>query len=407
MNKTKRFILSIFLLTFVFYTLSGWCGEPVHLVILHINDTHGKLLSYDSESSKDIGGIARIATEIKEIKAENKNTLVLHAGDDLSRGDLITTCFGGEANMLAMDSIGFDAYTPGNGDFYYGVNNLVKQTSLMKFPTLLANIVYKDEKPIFPPYMIKEIAGIRIAILGLGYIHEEHPSSRMLKLNNPIMVAQKYIPILREKSDMIIALTHIGLGADKLLAEKVPDIDVIVGGHTHSLLEKPMMVTRSKGKGDVVIVQAGDYGQFLGKLDLYLRADDSGKYKVVKADETLIPINNKIKDDEEVTQILKPYTDKLSEVLFISKVAITKKETGNLIAEAVRSQTGSDIAMLDIESVQNGIKEGDVTLAKIYAIHPWRNRLLMFELTGEQIKRALSEKDAIVSGFNYRNTKFL
>ena len=80
---------------------------------------------------------------------------------------------------------------------------------------------------------------------------------------------------------------------------------------------------------------------------------------------------------------------------------------GNLIAEAVRSQTGSDIAMLDIESVQNGIKEGDVTLAKIYAIHPWRNRLLMFELTGEQIKRALSEKDAIVSGFNYRNTKFL
>ena len=74
---------------------------------------------------------------------------------------------------------------------------------------------------------------------------------------------------------------------------------------------------------------------------------------------------------------------------------------GNLIAEAVRSQTGSDIAMLDIESVQNGIKEGDVTLAKIYAIHPWRNRLLMFELTGEQIQRALSEKDAIVSGFSY------
>jgi len=206
----------------------------------------------------------------------------------------------------------------------------------------MANIVYKkDDKLIFQPYVIKEIGGIRVAILGLGYIQEEHPSSKLLKLLDPIIVAKKYIPILRDKSDIIIALTHIGIGADFL------------------------------------------------------------------ADETLIPINNKIKDDEDVTQLLKPYSDKLSEVLFTSKVAITKKEMGNLIAEAVRSQTGSDIAMLDIESVQNGIKEGDVTLAKIYAIHPWRNRLLMFELTGEQIKRALSEKDAIVSGFNYRNTKFL
>ena len=398
----KSFILSIFFFAFIFTVLSGWCAEPIHLVILHINDTHGKLLSYDTESSKDIGGIARIATEIKEIRAENKNTLVLHAGDDLSRGDMVTSCFGGEANMLAMESAGYDAYTPGNGDFYFGVNNLIKQTSLVKFPTLMANIVYKkDEKLIFQPYVIKEIGGIRVAILGLGYIHEEHPSSKLLNLLDPITVAKKYIPILRDKSDIIIALTHIGIGADFLLAGKVPEIDVIVGGHTHNLLEKPMMIPRLKGKGSVVIVQAGELGQYLGRLDLDIKADESGKYEVIKADETLIPINNKIKDDEEVTQILKPYTDKLSEVLFTSKVVITKKEMGNLIAETVRSQTGSDIAMLDIESVQNGIKEGDVTLAKIYAIHPWRNRMLMLELTGEQIKRALSEKDTYVSGFSY------
>jgi 2',3'-cyclic-nucleotide 2'-phosphodiesterase (5'-nucleotidase family) len=398
----KSFKLSIFFFVFIFAVLSGWCGEPIHLVILHVNDTHGKLLSYDTESSKDIGGIARIATEIKEIRAENKNTLVFHAGDDLSRGDMITSCFGGEANMLAMESAGYDAYTPGNGDFYFGVNNLIKQTSLVKFPTLMANIVYKkDDKLIFQPYVIKEIGGIRVAILGLGYIHEEHPSSKLLKLLDPITVAKKYVPILQEKSDIIIALTHIGIGADFLLAGKVPEIDVIVGGHTHTLLEKPMMIPRLKGKGSVVIVQAGELGQYLGRLDLDIKVNESGKYRVVKADETLIPINNKIKDDEDITQILKPYKDKLSEVLFTSKATITKKEMGNLTAEAVRTQTGSDIAMLDIGSIQSGLKEGDVTLEKIYEIHPWRNRVLMFELTGEQIQRALSEKDAIVSGFSY------
>jgi len=398
----KSFILSIFFFVFIFAVLSGWCAEPIHLVILHINDTHGKLLPYNTESSKDIGGIARIATKIKEIRTENKDTLVLHAGDDFSRGDMVTSCFGGEVNMLAMESAGYDAYTPGNGDFYFGINNLIKQTSLVKFPTLMANIVYKkDDKLIFQPYVIKEIGGIRVAILGLGYIHEEHPSSKLLKRLDPITVAKKYIPILQEKSDIIIALTHIGIGADLLLAGKVPEIDVIVGGHTHNLLEKPMMIPRLNGKGSVVIVQAGELGQYLGRLDLDVKADESGKYEVIKADETLIPINNKIKNDEDIAQILKPYTDKLSEVLFISKVAITKKEMENITAEAVISQTGSDIAMLDIESVQNGVKEGNVTLAKIYAIHPWRNRLLMFELTGEQIKRALSEKDAIVSGFSY------
>jgi len=399
MNR-KRLILPIFFI-FLFFVLSGWCAEPVHLVILHVNDTHGRLFPYDLEITKDIGGIARMATQIKEIRADNKNTLVLHAGDDFSRGDPVTSCFGGEANMMAMEAVGYDAFTPGNGDFYFGVNNLIKQTSLVKFPTLLANVVYKDKKMIFQPYIIKEIDGIRIAILGLGYIDKKHPACQTLKLNDPIIVAQEYIPILRGKSDVIIALTHIGLGADKLLAEKVPDIDVIVGGHTHNLLVKPMMVPRSNGDGNVVVVQAGDYGQFLGRLDLYIQSDESGKCKVVKADETIIPIDNKIKEDEGIVQLLKRYSDMLSEVLFNSKIKVSNNEMGKLVAEVVRVQTDSDFALLDIGSIQIGIKAGDVTLADVYKIHPWRNRVLIFKLTGKQIKRVLSEKDVFVSGLSY------
>ena len=186
--------LAIFL-SFIFYA----CGEtePIHLVILHSNDTHGNLIAYDKENQ--IGGIAKTATLIKQIKDENKDsTLVLHAGDELSRGDDLTTCFGGEVNMLAMEMMGYDAFTPGNGDFYFGIQNLVKQTALVKFPILHANVVYKDtNKLIFQPYIIKEINGVKIGILGIGVIREEHPSSRNLKLLDPINVAKEIIPELQ------------------------------------------------------------------------------------------------------------------------------------------------------------------------------------------------------------------
>jgi 5'-nucleotidase/UDP-sugar diphosphatase len=359
----NRLILSVItlaiFLSFIFYANGE--TKPIHLVILYSNDTHGNLIVYDKINQ--IGGIAKTATLIKQIKDENKdNTLVLHAGDELSRGDELTASFGGEVNMRAMEMMGYDAFTPGNGDFYFGIQNLIKQTSLVKFPILQANVVYKDtNKRIFQPYVIKEISGIKIGILGLGVIREKHPLSQNLKLLDPINVAKEIIPELQEKSDIIIALTHIGIGADVLLEEKVPQIDIIVGGHTHIKLGKPMMVPRKNGSGEVIIVQAGKYTQFLGKLDIYLEKTTADHYKIVKSEGRLIPIDKNVKEDEIIATFLKQYSEKLSQIRYTPKTDIVSSGTsdspmGKFLAEAIKIKTNSDVSLLDLGSAQSGAK---------------------------------------------------
>ena len=383
--------------------------KPIHIVILHSNDTHGNLIAYDK--TNQVGGIARTATLIKQIKNENKdNTLVLHAGDELSRGDEITVCFGGEANMLAIEMMGYDAFTPGNGDFYYGVKNLIKQTSLVKFPILLSNIVYKDtDQRIFQPYIVKEIKGIKFGILGLGIIREDHPSSHNIKQLDPIVVAKKIVPELQKKSDIIIALTHIGIGADILLAQKVPEIDIIVGGHTHNKLDKPMTVPRKNGKGEVIIVQAGEYTQFLGRLDIYVQKNNSNHYEIVQSEGQLISIDGKVQEDKAISEFLEQYSEKLSQTIKTFKEDIPKTDThdspiGKFLAEAVKVETNSDISLLDLGSAQNGIKAGNLTLGDVYKIHPWRNQILIYQLTGEQIQKILTEKGLLVFGCEYEKS---
>lgn len=413
-NRLKIFIILI-IFSLIITVISGLsiesATEPIHLVILHINDPHGKLTPYDENDTKNVGGMTRVATLIKKLKSENpNNTIVLHAGDELSRGDDVTTCFSGESNMLVIEASGFDAFTPGNGDFYSGASNLVKQTSLMKVPVVNANITYKDSgKQIFPSYIIKEINGLRIAILGLGVIREEHPSSRNLKLNDPIQVAKELLPEISGKSDIIIALTHIGLGADVLLAQKCPEIDVIVGGHTHNKLDEPMLVPRKDGDGNVVIVQAGEYTRFLGKLDIDIQKNKSDQYEVVKSDENLITIDSTIKEDEIASAIIEKYSVKLSEVLYTSSIDLPYKGSGDcpigdFVADIVRTHFNSDVALIDRGSVQGGIKKGMVTLRDACKIHPWHNQILIYELTGEQLKDILSEKGAFVSGCDYKKS---
>jgi 2',3'-cyclic-nucleotide 2'-phosphodiesterase (5'-nucleotidase family) len=275
MNNTIKRLLIFYVICFVLFTqvILLWGDEPNHLVILYINDTHGQLMPHDTENTKDVGGIARIAAKIKEIKGANHGpTLVLHAGDELSRGDLLTVYYGGEVNMLAMEAAGFDAFTPGNGDFYFGAGNLIKQTNLVKFPTLHANVVFKENgERLFKPYVIKEIAGIKVAIIGLGVVRVDHPAGLNLNLQDYIATAKELIPNLRNEADLVIALTHIGLDADKALAKEIPQIDIIVGGHSHNQLDRPLRIPRSNGKGDVIVVQAGELGHFLGYLDVELK----------------------------------------------------------------------------------------------------------------------------------------
>ena len=420
----KRFVLFLCLIIFA-QALSIWSDEAereyeygftdvnhVDLVILHINDTHGRLLPFDSEDKKSIGGIARAATLIKQIRNENDGrVLVLHAGDIFSRGDTLTVYYGGEVNLAAMNAMDYDAFTPGNGEFYFGIENLRQQTALVRFPTLLANVVYrKNDKIIFQPYIIKDLAGVKVAILGLGFIREEHPSAWPLILQDPIMVAKKYVPLLRKKADIVVALTHIGLEEDKKLAAEVPQIDIIVGGHSHSQLNTPLRIPESDGKSEVIVVQAGDQGRFLGRLDIQLQKNEESQYHIAKVEGQLLPIDSQIKEDMGINKLLKRYSEPLEEVICTSEVTLTNPDSGaspmgNLVVEALHSETDADVALLDRGAVQGGIEPGDVTVADILRIHPWRNRVLKLTLTRTQLQQILAKYDFLTAGCSFEKVE--
>jgi len=411
---TKQLIICCICFALFIHAISVWSveskSESVDVVILHVNDTHGRLMPFDTKEAKNIGGIARLSTLIKEIRQANKDrTLVLHAGDVFSNGDALTVYYGGEVNMLAMQAIGYDAFIPGNGEFYFGVNNLRQQTALVRFPVLFANVLYKkDGRRIFQPYVIKEIAGVKIAILGLGFIRENHPSAWPLELQDPVVVARKFFPLLRDEVDLVIALTHIGLTEDKRLATEVPQIDIIVGGHSHNQLGMPLRIPRPGGKGDVIIAQAGAGGIFLGRLNVHLRTDKLGKYRVVDVEGKLLPIDSSIKESAGIVKLLKRYSEPLSEVICTSKVALANPSTGNspmgnFVVKALRAATGADVALLDRGAALSEITPGDVTIVDICRIHPWRNRVLKFTLTGAQLQQVLAEQDVLTSGCSYLN----
>jgi len=225
-----------------------------------------------------------------------------------------------------------------------------------------------------------------------------------------IMVAKKYVPLLRREADIVVALTHIGLEQDKKLAAEVPQIDIIIGGHSHNQLDTPLRIPESDGKGEVIVVQAGDYGRFLGRLDIQLQKNEESQYHITKVEGQLLPIDNRIKEDMGINKLLKRYSEPLEEVICTSEVTLTNPDSGaspmgNLVVEILRSKTDADVALLDRGAVQGGIEPGDVTIADILRIHPWRNRVLKLTLTGAQLQQILTKHDILTAGCSFKKVE--
>ena len=409
-QKHRWTICLLILLSAVF---SAGCreGKPpdsVHLVLLHVNDTHGHLFPHDYDKERDVGGAARLAGLIKRIRGEFPGrTLLLHAGDVFSRGGPLTVHSAGGADMLALQAMGFDAMVPGNGEFYTGVGNLKEKAALVDFPVLLAN-VYEQAggESLFPPFVFKDIAGVNVAILGLGFFRDDHPASWSLAAESPVAIASRLVPMLRDRADLVIALTHLGVDNDRILAARVPGIDVIVGGHSHSFFEKPKILP-GPDKKNVVFVEAGIFGTRLGRLDLFMTRNDTGGYTLDRVEGRLIPITAELPDDPEVARLLEELSEPLDEVLCVSHITLDNppqgpSPIGDFLVKAIHDLLPAQAAVLFRPAVQSGILAGPVTLANAYRIHSWRSRVLRLALTGEQLATALGEREVFVSGCEFR-----
>lgn len=202
-----------------------------------------------------------------------------------------------------MNQIGFDFWTLGNGEFYDGIQNLQAMIARVKCKVLCANITTKaDGKPVGLPYVIEQVGPVKVAFLGVSFIHVEHPSSRPLVYGNPIETASRLARELRKQADVVVAITHIGLPEDMKLAAQAPEIDVVIGGHTHLTLPNGVRVPAGDGR-EVLVCQAGAFLHYLGRVDLQLRQAE-GKWKIENMSEKLITLDDKVKMDPAITALI-------------------------------------------------------------------------------------------------------
>lgn len=403
--------------------------EDFTLSVMHTNDTHAHLDS-----------IAKRTTAIKNFRAEKPNSLLLDAGDVFS-GTLYFNKFKGQADLKFMNNLGYDAMTFGNHEFDLGSSPeghqaLVDFIEGANFPFVSTNVNFSGDerfKGLFTDLIssdpkkgkiyngiIKEIDGEKVGIFGLTTAETKDISSPgSVAFENYIEEANKAVKAFEGKGvDKIIALTHIGyddnpaVDNDLMLAESVDGIDLIVGGHSHTQLDQPVVVEENKQgkeKNPTVIVQAYQYSEYLGTVDVEFDINS----KVVKSNGQLVKVADQ-QEDPEAAVMLKDYSEKLKEITNKSigataeseltnprvdsegkGVSVRNSETalGNIItdgmlAKAKKYDDNIIMALQNGGGIRSAIPAGDITVGEVITVLPFGNTLATMSVTGAELKAA-------------------
>jgi len=390
MFQTKR-VKPILIFCFVLLiaaTLAS-CTTQREVRILHINDFHGFADGYKPYGSDEIqGGLAELAARADELRAE-KPTLFLAAGD-MVQGNNWANLFQGKSSIEAMNAMNFDAMVVGNHEFDFGQAILKERIGEANFPVLGANVIGLST---LKPYVMKDLDGLTITVIGVvtgDTPVTTHPKNVTgLQFLPPEDTVTKYVRELRGKSDIVVVLSHLGFSADTDLAKKVDGIDVIVGGHSHTKVEKPALV------GKTFIVQAFEHGKVLGVLDLTV---ENGR--IIQASSRLESIKPIGKENKEVAAIVTRYQRQVDAVmnetvgealadLDGANVRLQETNLGNLVTDVMRNVSGADAAIINGGTIRTSIKQGSIRVSNVYAVVPFDNYIVAIKLTGRQIRDTL------------------
>lgn len=406
--------------------LMGPSYEPdtdYHLTILHTNDHHGRFWRNDDGEY----GMAARKTLIDSIRAEvaaEGGEVLLLSGGDINTGVPESDLQNAEPDFLGMAMLDYDAMAVGNHEFDNPRDVLLQQADWAGFPFLSANIVYKDSgKTLFKPYEMFNVQGYKVAVVGfttedtVKIANPEYMTD--LAFLTPSDVAADLIPELDAKSDLVIAVTHMGHYAngnyggnapgDVTLARSVNGIDVIVGGHSQNPLFEPDV------QNDTLILQAYEWGKYVGRLDLTLRNGEIVDYSY-----DLIPVNllddndelmrTEISEDPAMLAMLTPYQEAGGEALnvvigsangdFIGDRAVVRNEPTNLgvlIARAQRARTNADVGIMNSGGIRADMEGGEISYKDVLTVQPFGNILSYVDFTGAELMNylnAAAEKEA-------------
>jgi 5'-nucleotidase len=256
------------------------------IVVLHLNDSHSRIesLPYSDPNYPNIGGVVRWGAYIDEVRNDNKNVFLFHCGD-IVQGTPYFNVFKGRAEIAIMNYLHFDAACLGNHEFDYGLDTLKRMIETAQFPFVATN--YDFSKTVLngltKEYVILHKNGLKIGIIGLGVQPEgliALGNYKGMKYLDPVETANKTAAYLKEKEgcNLIVCLSHLGyyshekIVGDLILAQQSRNIDIILGGHTHTFMEKPLLVPNLDGK-EVIINQTGDRGIYIGRLDIEMKEE--------------------------------------------------------------------------------------------------------------------------------------
>lgn len=396
-----------------------------NLVILHTNDTHSQLDPNDN----DLGGILRRKVLVDSVRAEQPNVLLIDCGD-MVQGTLYFSIYKGEAEREMMNNLGYDIQILGNHEFDNGIEPLAHEWSLLNADKITSNYDLRDTPldTIFKPYTIKEFAGKRIGFLAInldpkGMIADFNTGG--LKYLDGIKAANSIAWYLKhvERVDEVIALTHVGYDSanpptpsDRDLAQASEDIDIIIGGHSHTTIDPaaaktPEYYVKNAAGDPVLVVQTGSKGLYLGEITLDL---DSMRpsYRLIPVDSRL---DNRI--DSEAAALLAKYRKGVDALKMekIGKMAQEMPHGSHLIVNWVAdvmlekgkelTDRNVDVALVNKGGIRRGLPAGHITKEHILTMLPFDNKLVVMEIKGSDLKAAFDvfaqrNGDGISAGFN-------
>ncbi|PYI50305.1 5'-nucleotidase C-terminal domain-containing protein [Paenibacillus flagellatus] len=369
------------------------------VTLFHTNDVHARV-----ESTKDVNiGYAEMVALVRSYKKEHPNTLLIDAGDTF-HGQTIANLVRGESIVDIMNAAGYDAMAPGNHDFNYGYARLVELSKRAQFPVVSANVKQADGERLLAPYVIKEAGGLKIGFFGLTTpetAYKTHPKNvEGITFADPAAEAKAIVAELKGKVDAIVAIAHLGVdlsSADTSIkvARAVPEIDVILDGHSHTAMEAGRL------EGGVLIAQTGEYLKQIGRVDLTFengkltskKASLITKQQVVEQnvqpDPKVLDIVGQVKQAQEA--VLQEVVGSAGVKLVGEREVVRKGESnlGNLIADAMLSETGADAAITNGGGIRASIEAGPITKGDVITVLPFGNYIQTKKVKGADIKAAL------------------
>ena len=406
----------------LFVTLSvTWLfAEATKFTLLHVNDSHSHL---DAVGPKDanlegtLGGIAKAATVIGTVRATEQNVLLLHAGD-VFQGDPMFNTYFGVPEFQLMTQLGVDAMAVGNHEFDFGpgVLNDVLSTAFAggSFPLVSANLdmsAFPALQSWIQPSIMKTVAGVKIGIFGMTVPNNPtNMPAPVIVRDDIVAIAQQTANSLRtDGAQVVIFLSHLGVYLDKIVASNTTGIDFIVGGHDHYLFEQPVMISNPDGR-NVPIFQAGEHYKYVGKLHFSV---DNGEVTIT--DYEMLAVNESVPAEPSIQAVIEGLKEgviakfgdlyhsaigtAVSEVTkrYDARLPLRDTPIGNLVTDAFRQRTGTDLAITALGLISEKLYEGPITGADVFRSLSYGFdeatglglQLATFEITGAELVKGM------------------